>query len=559
MTLHHKARPFTGQAKAALVFAGETDPTALITSIVARGCLNAGKRSLGFSGPVIFSKEAVGRIETVVWPLAKRIFQLLEVPIDGFDISIANPGVASMGDMGIEITGFSTEVPVFLAILSAGLRMGISEKAAFTGHVASADGTIGMVKAIPAKLEAAIKDPSIEVFVYPDVERERSVSDLAPQTKRQIEGAIAQAKNQITPIGVRDMSDLVRAAFSEDEIVKASLKTGFFGLSGHSLETDTVIERTAHFITDNLDSRFYNTLSEYLSQGQGSEGSRLLSAFIEFHLNCGIYPQRIGRKLFQVVVSLPPTTRRIKIQFPLVSMGACIELGQYAKDPEDEDVLLLLKACSGDGVSNRRPSQRVSSSALDLQKNDLLEAILSEIGADNLTEKIAKPINQARATYVMDATVASHENFIEIITSFYLHVLRHIRSVIDPVDKSAVSAEALALLERTFAKDGGFQGALAEARHATNGGVRLVLDSLTRQFIREQQEKHIDHVLKTAMDPLDWDGKVKLIDAIIKRLRPYLPADIVDQPAERFAVQYEQIVRAYSQTLDQITSFLRLF
>ena len=128
--------------------------------------------------------------------------------------------------------------------------------------------------------------------------------------------------------------------------------------------------------------------------------------------------------------------------------------------------------------------------------------------------KVAKPINQARATYVMDTVEASHEDFNEIVASFYLHLLRHTRSIIDPVDMAAVGAEGLALLERTYAKEGGYKGALAEAKHATNGGVRFILDSLTQKFFHEQQEKYIDHVLRTAMDPLDWDGKVKLIKAI---------------------------------------------
>ena len=114
----------------------------------------------------------------------------------------------------------------------------------------------------------------------------------------------------------------------------------------------------------------------------------------------------------------------------------------------------------------------------------------------------------------MDMVVASHEDFNEIIASFYLHLLRHTRSIVDPVDMAAVGAEGLALLERAFANNGGFQGALAEARYATNGGVRFILDSLTQKFIHEQQEKYIGHVLKAAMDPLDWDSKVKLMESL---------------------------------------------
>ena len=555
----NKTNLFTGRAKAALVFEGEMGPTAFITPIVARVCSDTGKNPLSFSGPAIFSKKTVKQIETVVWPLANQILRLLKISIDGLEISVTNPGIASMWNVGTEISGYSTDVPVFLANLSAALKMSVNEKIAFTGHIASTDGTIGLVKAIPAKLEAAINDPSIETFVYPDIDREHSMTDLAPQTKQRIEGALAQAKNHVTLIGVRDIADLVRVAFPDAQVVMASLNAGFFGVQIQNSETDTIIEQTAKHFTDNLNDRFWQVLSACLSRGKSSEGSMLLSAFVKFHLWKNIYPHGIGRKLFQVVASLPPATRRIKIKFPLVSMAACIELGQHAKGSENKDVLLLLKACSGDGVLSKQPDQDISFKAQDSQNDGVLETILFEIGADNLTMQVAKPINQARATYVMETVVAPHEDFNEIIASFSLHLLRHTRSIVDPVDMDAVGAEGLALLERAFAKKGGFQGALAEARYATNGGVRFVLDSLTQKFIQEQQEKYIGRVLKTAMDPLDWDSKVKLMKAIIRRLKAYLPAAIASQPAERFTVQYEQIVRAYSQSLDQIKSVFRLF
>lgn len=232
---------------------------------------------------------------------------------------------------------------------------------------------------------------------------------------------------------------------------------------------------------------------------------------------------------------------------------------QYAQGSENSDVLLLLKACSGDGVSNFKPDRDIPPKVQDSQNDSLLETILFEIGADNLTAKIANPINQARATYVMDEVVASHEDFNEIITSFYLHALRHTRTIVIPVDMATVGAEGLALLERAFSKNGGFQGALAEARHGINGGLRFVLDSLTQKYINEEQEKYIRFIFKTGLDPLDFDGKVKLIEALMERLKAYLPEDIASQPAERFVKQSEEIVRAYSQSLEKLNYVLRLF
>ena len=49
-----------------------------------------------------------------------------------------------MWDVGIKISGFSADVPVFLAILSAALKTGVNDKIAFTGHIASTDGTVSL-------------------------------------------------------------------------------------------------------------------------------------------------------------------------------------------------------------------------------------------------------------------------------------------------------------------------------------------------------------------------------------------------------------------------------
>jgi hypothetical protein len=117
----------------------------------------------------------------------------------------------------------------------------------------------------------------------------------------------------------------------------------------------------------------------------------------------------------------------------------------------------------------------------------------------------------------------------------------------------------LALLERSFSSKGGFQAALVEAKLANNGGLRFVLDMMTEQFKRELQGKHVDHVLKSALDPLCWKGKVSFIQALINRLKFHLPKEITSQPAERYAGHYEGIVEAYVQSMDQLKSIIRSY
>ena len=90
-----------------------------------------------------------------------------------------------------------------------------------------------------------------------------------------------------------------------------------------------------------------------------------------------------------------------------------------------------------------------------------------------------------------------------------------------------------------------------------SGGLRFILDKMTGQFKMEQQEKHVNHVLKSAMNPLDWESKVNLMEALLKLLQCHLPSDIVSQPPDRFAGQYEGIVKAYVRSVDQMKSLFR--
>jgi hypothetical protein len=135
--------------------------------------------------------------------------------------------------------------------------------------------------------------------------------------------------------------------------------------------------------------------------------------------------------------------------------------------------------------------------------------------------------------------------------------MRHTGMISTPIYLNAAGAEAVALLERAFAKEGGFEAALAEAKTGNHGGLRFVLDTVTDQFKHEQQIKHVSHALKSALDPLDWQGKVNLIKTLIDRLKPHLPAEIITQPAERYAARYESLVKAYVHAMDQVKTIFR--
>ena len=128
----------------------------------------------------------------------------------------------------------------------------------FTGHIASTDGTASMVKALPSKIEAAIKDPEIDCFVYPAIDA--SIQVLASQTKSKTEGALAQSKSQLQHAAIRDIGDLVRYAFTESNVVLASLKNKYFGENLIHQEKVTGPGKAVCYLVCDLEERFWHSL-----------------------------------------------------------------------------------------------------------------------------------------------------------------------------------------------------------------------------------------------------------------------------------------------------------
>jgi len=551
---------YAGRANTVLVFGHGDGVTAVISTVVARVREKKRGKRLRFTGPATFEKKTAEHVIEVVLPAADNVLKALNLPEKYFDASVVNLDAASIMDIGLIISGYSADVPILLAILSAGLEIAVPEDIVSTGHIASTDGDIRMVKNIPAKLEAAIKAGSIKRFIHPAVAQESPLDSLSPGERQGAADAINRGKRDITTIAVRDIGDLVPVIFSDEQTVLAGLRQGFYTDAISSLTAETAGGRVVEFLVQN-EKRYWTVLESQLLEGRTDDAKDLLLSFAQFHTQRKTYPKGFGRRLLRLIQSLPPQTRRLKLDFPLLPMSECIQLGQFGKESDHEDVPLLFRAGFGEKAlliakeSNRTgPSGDTDAGHIE----GTLQSILSEISTETRIKMVGIPIDSARGAYITDSvTVNSYEEFCETITSFYMHLKRHTRKLSEPVDLNEAAPEALDLLERAFSKQGGLKAAEAEARTAVKGGLRLVLDMMTEQFKREEQEKYMNYILKSALDPLDWKSKVDLMGVFLKRLGPLLAPEIKSQPPERFAEHYEDLIRAYLQSIDRMNSLLR--
>ena len=553
--------PTIGRAKTVLVFGSGMDAHAVITAVVAQVRQDASGKRVHFAGPVEFEPRTVRQISEVILPIADRIVAALGLQRLNFTLSVANLGAASISNLGLEVSGFSADLPVLLAMLSAALHMPVAADLVSTGHIASMDGDLTAVEALPAKLAASVADGSIRRFVHPRPARDRSLETLAPSESDRIDAAVIDARDKIQVSTVSDVAELVRDVFNDETVVLASLLRGFFAESPLPGGPSDVVSRAAEYLLRGNDRRFWGALERHLLSGEIAAVGELLRARVNYHVTRRSYPTDFGCMLLQLVRSMPPACRRLKNMFPLLSTKECIALSQFAGDSDHEDVRRLYDVVFGNRIQ-RLPApcvdRRAEAATGSNQSDASLDAVLRAIDPLRVAELVSAPIDSARAAYSLHSSVAtSHDEFIETVGGFYVHLLRHTRGVTGTVDRDAATAGALDLLERAFSRQGGVDSAVAEARDGTRGGMRYVLDMMADSHKCDGQTDYIRSVLKTALDSRDWDARVAFMTALMARLAPHLHPDLRSQPPERFAKRWELIVQAYVKSLDQVQSLLR--
>ena len=180
-----------------------------------------------------------------------------------FEISVVNPGAVSASDLGVEITGFSADVPMLLAMLSSALKITIPSDILTTGHIASSDGDIAVVKAMSAKISAAFDDKDISTFVYPALDKDRSLDVLSPKEKESAEIAVINAKGRLKMTAVNNIADLIQAVFTDEATVLSSLQKGFFSVDCSNQPSDNPISMSVRFLVRNNETCFWSILERY--------------------------------------------------------------------------------------------------------------------------------------------------------------------------------------------------------------------------------------------------------------------------------------------------------
>jgi len=551
-----------GKTKTAVVSQVSGEAVAIITEIFAQATPADSKARLEFRGPVKLDDKAFNHIEAVILPIVDQITQSLELPIQNFLISVSNIGATATIGKGIKISGFSADLPMFLAMLSASLQAALRQDIIATGHIASLAGDVIPVLDIPLKIEAAVASEDITEFLFPESEKDRSVTLLMPPDEFiKAKESILRHKGLIKLTPVENIHDAIKAFFPKDSIVTAALIQGFFDAAPDLKDFSNPVNRSVMFILEDNEKRFWNATGDFLLRHEAAKAKSIIKTFIDFHLSRKCYPQYFGEQLYRLTMSLPLLARRLDGLFPIVPINQCIALSQYAEQTDHNDVQTLYKLTSPDEFAKKIDTSDdevpIPTSESD-PEGQLLRKILFELSDTSLTQKIGMSLDDARANYSMKTVrVKDASEFNQAITGFYIHMLRHIQSPEGHVSRDAAAADAIDRIEDSFRNAGGYEAALAEAKFGTKGGLRYVFDVMTDQEKSVRKRKYKDMVLKEAIDPLDWGTKVKLSAHIQKQYGRYLPDTFRTMEPEQLAHHLEEIILLLAEGEKDMDRWLR--
>lgn len=190
-----------------------------------------------------------------------------------------------------------------------------------------------------------------------------------------------------------------------------------------------------------------------------------------------------------------------------------------------------------------------------------ISSLLSALDERSIAGSIALQHDEARMRYPLHSnTVQNFDEFTAIIGDYYNYHFSNAVAFGGNMGPGAGASRAKELLEREYRRRGGdIVSAYNDAHDGTNGGMRHVLDILAEGIKAESVEHYIRDTFDRHVAPNSWEQKVNMISQFIAQSGPFLSSSIHSHQPERYAQNYEELIRAYVKALQETSSVFRRF
>ena len=550
------AQGIPGKAAVVLTYSQGAECTALLTSLQAE-CLPAAiPERLQFEESAGFDSGARAHLLHTVLPIVDTVLAGLGIGPSSYRIALTNPELTSILDRRMAVSGFSADLAVFLALLSATLDVPMRPGLVATGHLASPQGDIRMVRDMAAKTKAILEDGSAALFLHPPFDAGSALASLAPNALQATYEGLLQVRRMLRTRVVAHLGELVPAAFDGYAMLRASLAHDFLDWTP-TTPPATPIAQAIECIGAHNRERYWTFLSEAFVQGNRGRVTELLGWWLDRHRHREEYPIGLGKKLEDLLYRTPAYLRRTVFREPLFSSAALYPLRNYLGEQDLEDYYRLLHhlyggARRGDGAPLSATADPPPAPAME----ERVRRLLQDIAPQALVRRIGGPINDARASFGCDSTQApSARAFEETVAAFYLHLMRHLGRITGDAEANDGLPDAVALLDR--AVRGGYEAALENALSGRQAGLRGVLDAMAERCALEEQNNQVEAVLAECIDTLPLSERAGFTGAFLRVTGLDTQAACPSEATERLAGDPRSLVTLYLSSLQPFRTVVR--
>ena len=189
-----------------------------------------------------------------------------------------------------------------------------------------------------------------------------------------------------------------------------------------------------------------------------------------------------------------------------------------------------------------------------------IAGLMDELSEKTIAQKIGIPHDEARMRYpLLSNTVDDFEEFSWSIGDYYNYHFTNCVSFGGTLSASEAAGRAKELLEKEYRRKGGgdIVTAFNDSHDGTNGGLRVVLDTIAEGIKAESVERHIRDAFDRYVAPNSWELKVEIIRQFIGRCGSFLSSSIRSDQPERYAQNFQDLIRSYVTALQNTSSIFR--
>jgi len=188
-----------------------------------------------------------------------------------------------------------------------------------------------------------------------------------------------------------------------------------------------------------------------------------------------------------------------------------------------------------------------------------ITGLLHELDERTIAQRVGLPHDEARMRFPLRAnTIGSFDEFSDVIADYYNYHFTTCVSRGGHLSRSEAAGRAKELLEKEYRrKNGDIVTAFNDAFDGTNGGMRVVLDNIAEGLKADSVERYTRDAFDRHVAPNSWEDKVEIIRQFMAYCGPLLSASVSTGQPERYAHNFQELIRAYVEGLQRTSSVFR--